>query len=62
MIEIVEFFVFVIVMPFFMAFPAMKINEYLVKTFHFNKQIETISFLFLVIFLSVLVALFLKYF
>lgn len=62
MIDIVVFFVFAIVMLFFMAFPAMKINEFLVKKFNFSKKVENITFLALVITLSLMVALFLKYF
>lgn len=62
MIEIVELLVFAIVMLLFMAFPAMKMSEYIAMKFQLEKRVENILMIVFDIALSLGVALFLKYF
>ena len=61
MIDIVEFLVFSIVMLLFMAYPAMKINEFLVRKYSLSKNAENILLIVLIIGLSLFIGAFLKW-
>jgi len=60
--EIVLTLVFSIVMLFFMAFPAMKISEFLVKKTFISSSKQNISVIIIDIILALLIGLFLKYY
>jgi len=62
MIDIVIFLVFSIVLLMFMAYPAIKIVEFLSKTYNFSDKQENFLVVFITILLSLLVGAFLKYF
>ncbi len=62
MIDIVVTLVFAIVMLLFMAFPAIKIVEFLEPKLHLSQRGKNILIIFVTIFLSLLVGLFLRYF
>ena len=62
MIDIVVTLVFAIVMLLFMAFPAIKIVEFLEQKLHLNQRAKNIFIIAVTIFLSLLVGLFLRYF
>jgi len=54
--------VFSSVMLLFMAFPAMKISEYLSKKFSFSKKVYSFLTIFFTVLLSLLIGAFLRYF
>jgi len=62
MIDIVIFLVFSIVLLMFMAYPAIKIVEFLSKKYNFSDKQENFLVVFITIVLSLLVGAFLKYF
>ncbi len=61
MIDIVVFLVFSIVMLLFMAFPAIKISEYLEKKLHLTSKTKNRLIVVITIALSLLIGLFLKF-
>ena len=61
MIDTVITLVFSIVMLLFMAFPAIKIVEFLEPKFNLSEKIKNILIIVITIILSLLVGLFLKY-
>jgi len=61
-IDIVVTLVFAIVMLLFMAFPAIKIVEFLEPKLHLSQRAKNIFIIAVTIFLSLLVGLFLRYF
>jgi uncharacterized membrane protein YwzB len=60
-IDIVEFLVFSIVMLMFMAYPAIKIVEFIDKEEKFSEKKRNFYMIFFTILLSLLVGAFLKY-
>jgi hypothetical protein len=62
MIDIVVFLVFSIVLIFFMAYPAIKIVEFLDKQFSLNDKIQNILVVTIAIALALILGAFLKYF
>lgn len=62
MIDIVVTLVFSIVMLLFMAFPAIKIVEFIDTKVSLSQNSKNILIIFITIFLSLLVGLFLRYF
>ncbi len=62
MIKVVEFLVFSVVLLFFMAYPAIKITEFLKEKINFSKRVENIILIFNIILLSLIVGGFLKFF
>jgi len=62
MIDIVVFLVFSIVLLLFMAFPAIKIAEFLANRFKLSSKVENFLVVFITIVLSLAMGAFLKYF
>ena len=62
MIDIVVTLVFAIVMLLFMAFPAMKIVEFLEPKFNLSDRGKNVLIIIVTILLSLLIGLFLRYF
>ena len=60
--NIVLTLVFSSVMLLFMAFPAMRISEFLTKKFSFSRKIYNFLILFITVSLSLLIGAFLRYF
>jgi len=61
MIDIVIILVFSLVMLVFMAFPSMKIIEWIRPKTNFSEKVYTILQLLLTVILSLLIGLFLKF-
>ncbi|SFV56936.1 hypothetical protein MNB_SM-7-459 [hydrothermal vent metagenome] len=61
MLDLVITLVFSIVMLFFMIFPAIKITEWIDKHYRLPQKLYTPIMLMIVVILSLMVGLFLKY-
>ena len=62
MIDIVVYLVFSIVLIFFMAFPAIKIVEFLNSNFNLSDKVKNILTVTIAILLALIMGAFLKYF
>jgi len=62
MIDIVVYLVFSIVLIFFMAFPAIKIVEFIDSKFNISDRVQNLLTVLIAIVLALILGAFLKYF